>query len=191
MNEVQSAYIEGRNILDGLLIMNEVFSWAKRSNKKIFMLKVDFEKSFDSINWYYLDSIMEQMNFGGKWRWWIREYLSSSRTSVLVNESPTDEFSILKGVHQGDPLFPFLFIIVTKGLNQTIKNAREIGLIAGLKLPVNGPNLSHLFYADDAIFVGDWNRSNIKNLSAILKYFHTSSGLKVNFLKSRLFDVGT
>lgn len=101
MNEVQSAYIEGRNILDGLLIMNEVFSWAKRSNKKIFMLKVDFEKAFDFVNYNYLDSIMEQMNFGGKWRWWIRGCLSSSCTSVLVIGSHVNEFVTTKGVRHG------------------------------------------------------------------------------------------
>ncbi|XP_052622513.1 uncharacterized protein LOC128127842 [Lactuca sativa] len=190
VDEVQSAYIEGRNILDGPLIMNEVLSWAKRSNKKIFMFKVDFEKAFDSVNWNYLDSIMEQLNFGGKWRWWIRGCLSSSRTSVLVNGSPTEEFVITKGVRQGDPLSPFLFIIAMEGLNQAINKARELGLLTGIGLPGMGPTLSHMFYADDAIFVGEWDRSSIKNLSALLKCFHISSGLKVNFFKSRLFGVG-
>lgn len=71
VNEVQSAYIEGRNIFDGPLIMNEIHSWAKKSKKKIFLFKVDFEKAFDSINWQYLNSIMEQMDFGPKWRNWI------------------------------------------------------------------------------------------------------------------------
>lgn len=68
VSEVQSAYIEGRNIMDGLLIMNELVSWVKHWKLKAFFFKVDFEKAFDSVNWIFLDSIMEQMNFGVKWR---------------------------------------------------------------------------------------------------------------------------
>lgn len=58
VEEVQLAYVEGIKILDGSLIMNEIYSWAKKSKKKMYFLKVDFEKAFDSINWQYLDSIM-------------------------------------------------------------------------------------------------------------------------------------
>lgn len=78
VDEVQSVYIEGRNILNGPLIMNEIVSWAKSCKKKLFLFKVDFEKAFDSINWHYLDSVMNQMNFCSKWRQWIMECLSSS-----------------------------------------------------------------------------------------------------------------
>lgn len=190
VDEVQSAYVNNRNILDGPLIVNEVFSWAKRSKRKTFLFKVDFEKAFDSVNWNYLDSIMEQMQFGVTWRHWIRGCLSSSRASVLVNGTPSDEYPISKGVKQGDPLSPFLFILAMEGLNQAINNAKEKGILTGIKLP-NSMVLSHLLYADDAIFVGEWDTRCIKNLSAILKCFHVSSGLKVNFTKSRLFGINT
>ncbi|KAI3501185.1 hypothetical protein L1887_29047 [Cichorium endivia] len=130
------------------------------------------------------------MNFGVKWRKWIWGCLSSARASILVNGAPTEEFSISRGVRQGDPLSPFLFILAMEGLNIAIKTASEKSLIQGIKLPHNGPSISHLFYADDAVFVGNWNRESIKNLSAVLKCFYISSGLKVNFLKSRLFGIG-
>jgi len=191
VDDVQSAYIEGRNILDGPLIMNEIVSWAKRCNKKPFLFKVDFEKAFDSISWSYLESVMEQMNFGSKWRKWIMGCLSSARASVLVNSFATDEFPITRGVRQGDPLSPFLFILAMEGLHLAVKTARSKALITGIKLPNGGPTLSHLFYADDAIFSGTWDRHSIKNLSSILKCFYLASGLKVNFHKSRLFGVGT
>ena len=51
VDEVQSAYVEGRNILDGPLIINEICAWAKKVNKKVLLFKVYFDKSFDSINW--------------------------------------------------------------------------------------------------------------------------------------------
>lgn len=62
----QSAFIKDRYILDGPLIVNEVIYWLRKSKSKAFLLKVDFEKAFDCLNWDYLDSVMEQMNFGGK-----------------------------------------------------------------------------------------------------------------------------
>ncbi|XP_042753244.1 uncharacterized protein LOC122195423 [Lactuca sativa] len=112
------------------------------------------------------------MGFSGKWRKWIHGCLTSSRASILVNGSPIDEYSI------------------TKGLNIAIKSASQQLLIKGLKLPNNGPCLTHLFYADDAIFIGKWDRRSIKNLDCILKCFHISSSLKVNFHKSKLFGIG-
>lgn len=117
VDEVQSTYVHDRNILDGPLVMNEIFSWAKQCKKKIFLFKFDFEKAFESVNWGYLNSIMEQMQFGGKWRRWIMGCLFSSRSSVLVNGSPTVEFPISKGVKQGDPISPFLFILAMEVLN--------------------------------------------------------------------------
>ncbi|KAI3509571.1 hypothetical protein L1887_24947 [Cichorium endivia] len=190
ISDVQSAYVEGRNILDGPLVINELYAWAKKVKRKILLFKVDFEKAFDNVNWEFLDSTLSQMGFGTKWRLWIRGCLQSSRASVLINGSPTEEFAISKGVRQGDPLSPFLFIIAMEGLNVALQEARDKGLFKGLQLPNGGPCVSHLFYADDALFVGEWDRTNLKNLARILKCFHASSGLKVNFHKSRVFGIG-
>lgn len=91
---------------------------------------------------------------------------------------------------QGDPISPFLFIIAMEGLHIVVKSARDKSLISWVKLPSNGPYISHMFYVDDVIFVGEWDKDYIKNLSAILKCFHISSGLKFNFYKFRLFGMG-
>lgn len=130
------------------------------------------------------------MGFGNKWRSWIQGCLSSSRASVIVNGSPTKEFEISKGVRQGDPLSPFLFIIAMEGLNVVIKTSVEKGIFKGINIPGNGPMISHLFYADDALFIGEWSWSNLKNLTRILRCFHASLGLKVNFFKSKVFGIG-
>ncbi|GJS12101.1 RNA-directed DNA polymerase, eukaryota, reverse transcriptase zinc-binding domain protein, partial [Tanacetum coccineum] len=114
--------------------------------------------------------------------------LHSASASILINGSPTCEFNILRGLRQGDPLSPFLFIIAMEGLHVAMEDAMAAGLYNGCK--INTVNLSHLFFADDALFIGAWSRSNIVSLTSILDCFHLVSGLKINYHKSNLFGVG-
>ncbi|KAJ0436408.1 putative RNA-directed DNA polymerase [Helianthus annuus] len=187
----QSAFISGRYILDGPLIVNEIQNWAKKSKRKIFLLKIDFEKAYDNINWNFLFDILRQMGFPGKWCLWIKGVVSSARASVLVNGSPTFEFNCQKGMRQGDPISPFLFVIVMEALSCMINRACGLGILKGVSLPNGGPMVSHLFYADDAVIMGEWSRENVLNVVRILRCFHICSGLNINLGKSNLFGVGT
>lgn len=98
ISDSQSAFIKGKQILDGILIANEVVDEARCLNKELLMFKVDFEKAYDSVNLSYLDSVMLNMNFPTLWRKWIYECVGTETTSVLVNECPTDEFKIRRGL---------------------------------------------------------------------------------------------
>ncbi|GJT10444.1 putative RNA-directed DNA polymerase [Tanacetum coccineum] len=186
----QSVFIEGRQILDGCLIANEIIRIASIEKLKLLLFKVDFKKDFDSVNWNFLLDTMRQMWFGSKWRNWIASCLSSASISVLVNGSPTKEFKLEKGLRQSDPLSPFLFLIVAEALQVSILEACNKGFYKGLYLVDNNTNISLLQYADDALFFGDWSRLNAKYLIYILKCFELSSGLSVNISKSRLIGVG-
>ena len=95
-----------------------------------------------------------------------------------------------KGVRQGDPLFPFLFIIAKEGLNVAMKSATSNGVFDGVHIPNSSICVSHLLYADDGLFLGDWSQRNIANLARILRCFYVSSGLKVNFSKSKVYGIG-
>ncbi|KAJ0456947.1 putative RNA-directed DNA polymerase [Helianthus annuus] len=181
VSHVQTAYIEGRSILEGPLIVNEIVSWAKKSKRKAMLFKVDFEKAFGSINWGFLDSVLSQMGFLALWRKWVMGILSSARMSILVNGSPTLEFNVQRGVRQGDPLSPLLFIIAMEALHVATGSALDSD---------TGPTIFHLLYADDVLFVGEWTESNFHNLARMLRCFHLSSGLKVNFSKNQLYGVG-
>ncbi|XP_071713279.1 uncharacterized protein [Rutidosis leptorrhynchoides] len=94
------------------------------------------------------------------------------------------------GVHQGDPLSPFLFILAAEGLNILAKAAVDKGLFKGVEVGKEKVIISHLQYADDTIFFGNWKSSDACNLINLLKCFELSSGLKVNFNKSCLYGVG-
>ncbi|GJY33892.1 cysteine-rich receptor-like protein kinase [Tanacetum coccineum] len=183
IGEVQSAFIKDLFILDGVLVINEVVEFIKKSRKRCLIFKVDFEKAYDCVNWKFLEDIMQQMGFGRKWCGWIRACLESATCSVLVNGSPTKEFALERGIRQGDPLSPFLFLIVAESLNVAMQEVVQGGLFDGVKVGSDGIEVSHLQYADDTIFVGDWNRRNIISLMKLLKCFQMDSGLKVNLKK--------
>ncbi|KAJ9566561.1 hypothetical protein OSB04_002527 [Centaurea solstitialis] len=186
----QTAYIKNKSILDGPLIVSEIISWIKNSNRSALVFKIDFEKAFDTVNWAFLDEVMMQMNFGHKWRSWIQSCLKSASVSVLINGSATPEFSMGKGVRQGDPLAPLLFIIAAEALNIMMHEACNKGVFHGINLPNSGPIVSHLQFADDVLFMGEWSMINVVNLLRLLRCFQMSSGLKVNTCKSNIIGVG-
>ena len=119
------------------------------------MLKIDFEKSYDNVNWSFLLSIMSQMGFPSLWCVWIKGLLESSRAAVLVNGSPTFDFKCEKGLRQGDPISPFLFLMVMEVLSWLLEKAKEIGVFKGIDMLDSNIVISHLFYADDALILGE------------------------------------
>ncbi|XP_071705407.1 uncharacterized protein [Rutidosis leptorrhynchoides] len=133
---------------------------------------------------------MEFMGFGVRWRHWILSCLKSTPILVLVNGSLTSEFKLERGVRQGDPLSPFLFILTAEGLNALTKAAVNSNLFVGSEIGSDKICVSHLPYADDTIYFVEWSSQNFRNLMKLLKYFELTSGLKVNYKKSKLYGVG-
>nr|GEX87021.1 RNA-directed DNA polymerase, eukaryota [Tanacetum cinerariifolium] len=167
---------------------NEVLQWCTKKKKKSLIFKVDFEKAYDSVRWDFLDDVLKKFGFGNKWCNWIQCCLKSSRGSILVNGSPTEEFQFFKGLKQGDPLSPFLFILIMESLHLSFQRVIDAGLFKGIQLNKE-ICLSHLFYVDDAIFVGQWSDGNINTLMHVLDCFHYVSGLKINMSKSKIMGL--
>ncbi|GJZ44001.1 RNA-directed DNA polymerase, eukaryota, reverse transcriptase zinc-binding domain protein [Tanacetum coccineum] len=133
-------------------ILNELIFWCKHKKINAMIFKVDFEKAFDSVRWDYLDDVLKSFGFGDKRRSWISGCLLSFMGSVLINGSPTLEFHFHKGLKQGDPLSPFLFILITESLHLSFTRVLDSGLFKGINIS-NSLTLSYLFYADDAVFI--------------------------------------
>ncbi|GAU35536.1 hypothetical protein TSUD_155670 [Trifolium subterraneum] len=190
VSSTQSAFIKGRQILDGILIANEIVDNAKRERKDLLMFKVDFEKAYDSVDWGYLNEVMAKMNFPVLCRLWIMECVTTATTSVLVNGSPTDEFCFERGLRQGDPLSPFLFLLAAEGLNVMMSAMISKHIFTPYVIGhQNSVSVSHLQFADDTLLVGTKSWANIRALKAVLILFESISGLKVNFNKSMLVGV--
>nr|GEV96970.1 G-type lectin S-receptor-like serine/threonine-protein kinase At4g27290 isoform X1 [Tanacetum cinerariifolium] len=140
VSEVQMAYIKGRQIIDGTLMVNEIISWASKRHDQLFILK----------------------------RKWINGFLDSGFSSVLVNGSPTKEFKVQNGLRQGDPLSPFLFILAVEALHISLQVAKERNIFEGVEVGHNKIDISHLQFADDALIMGKWSLENAKNRCRIL-----------------------
>lgn len=109
--------------------------------------------------------------------------------SILVNGSPTDEIKIQRGLKQGDPLAPFLFLMVAEGLSGLVRSAVSRGVFKVFRVGDGAEEVSILQYADDTLFVGEVNWGNLWALKSILMCFELASGLKVNFHKSCIIGI--
>nr|GEX14213.1 RNA-directed DNA polymerase, eukaryota [Tanacetum cinerariifolium] len=151
-------------------------------------LEVDFEKAYDSVRWDFLDDVLKKFGFGNNWCAWIQSCLRSSRGSIIISGSPTEEFQFFKGLKQDDPLSSFLFILIMESLHLSFQRVMDVGMFNGINLsPL--VNLSHMFYADDAVFVRQWCNGNINTLVYVLECFFQASGLRINVCKSKIMGV--
>ncbi|XP_057419031.1 uncharacterized protein LOC130713266 [Lotus japonicus] len=133
---------------------------------------------------------MGRMQFSAKWIHWILSCLQSATVSVLVNGSPCEEFKMGKGLRQGDPLAPFLFLIVAEGLNALFNRAVAACRFEGFKFGGDSElEVSMLQFVDDTIFIGMVSGQNVATLKCVLRCFEMVSGLKVNFHKSKLAGI--
>lgn len=130
---------------------------------------------------------MRKLNFHQKWIFWIERILKSSRIPVLVNGSPSKQFSLERGLRQGDPLSPLLFNLMGEVLYCMLQKTEKAGIFRGIELGGQEGSISHLQYADDTvIFIKD-NNESLAGVKRVLIGFEMLSGFRINFSKSKLY----
>ena len=113
-------------MLDGVLIDNELTHSRKRDYKEGASFKIDLEKAYDHVDWDFIDYMLGKFGFGAAWKPWMRECISYTSFSVLVNGSPSRLFRASRGLRQGDPLSPFLFTLVIEALGSLLSKAKDM-----------------------------------------------------------------
>jgi hypothetical protein len=189
VSETQNAFVGGRQILDSVLVANESLDSRLKSGNPGIICKLDIEKAYDHVNWNCLLYILERMGFGSRWCSWIKACISSVRFSVLVNGSPSGFFSSSRGLRQGDPLSPLLFLLIMEVLSRMLRKMVEDGFLTGFSIG-RDVSISHLLFADDSILFCDANPQHLMYIRLVLTFFEAVTGLRVNLSKSEMVPVG-
>ena len=188
---LQFSYVEGRQTMDSALVASEVIDMCRRKKIEALLLKVDFHKAYDSVSWSFLHWVLTQMQFPRQWCKWVMACVTSASASILINGSPSRPFKLHRGLRQGDPLSPFLFVLIVEALNRIIMKATSSNAWKGIECSKNGPMISHLQFADDTLIFSDASIESLKNIKSALIAFHLASGLQVNFHKSSIMGINT
>ena len=182
----QSAFIPGRWIAENQIVVQEILHSFKKSKVKggFVALKMDLQKAYDQVNWGFLKLVLEKFGFNSTFVGWIMECVSTVSFSILVNGAKTKHFNPTRGIRQGDPLSPYLFILCQDVLSRLIERKFSNGALCGVKMNVNGPAFTHVMYADDIMLFAKANCREISQLDWCLEKYCLWFGQLINREKS-------
>ncbi|XP_057809148.1 uncharacterized protein LOC131023623 [Salvia miltiorrhiza] len=190
IDRAQSVFVEGRLIQDNILIAFEAIHTMKRKTRGkygSFAFKIDISKAYDRVNWSYLDAVLRRLGFCDKWRDWMRLCVQTVSYDVLVNNCVVGPITPGRGLRQGDPLSPYLFILCAEGLSAMVKHETARGSLHGVQLGRGGPSIEYLMFADDCLFFCRAAANECEILKRVLRDYEEASGQAINLQKSGIF----
>jgi hypothetical protein len=187
VSHAQNAFIKRRFIHDNFLYAQRVIQLLHKRRKSALFIKLDISRAFDSIGWNFLLEVLEKLGFSTKWRDWIAALLGSASSRILINGQPTKDIRHERGLRQGDPLSPLLFILAIDPLQRIIEVAANKGILSPV-LP-RAANLRCSLYADDAAIFASPSNMEVEHLHRILIFFGECSGLRINISKTEIYPI--
>ncbi|KAL9679506.1 hypothetical protein QQ045_017370 [Rhodiola kirilowii] len=185
----QSAFIKGRLMTDNFLIAHESAHFIKNTRyvrKGYGSLKLDMSKAYDRVEWRYLKLLLLRFGFEEIWVSMILKYVSSVRYAICINGKITPSLVRERGLRQGDPLSPYLFILCSEWLSYSLSKLQVERSIEGIKISRGAPHVTHLMFADDCLLLFRVGDSTAEALSTLLRNYECISGQVVNYNKSEI-----
>ncbi|GKC31694.1 RNA-directed DNA polymerase, eukaryota, reverse transcriptase zinc-binding domain protein, partial [Tanacetum coccineum] len=191
VSENQSAFIEGRQVTDNIMLSQELFrGYNKKLSVKKVAFKIDLQKAYDTISWNFLKSILGLFGFHEKMVHWIMTCVTSAKFSINVSGERIGYFKGGRGLRQGDPISPYLFTLVMEVLTLIIKknieSAEEFRYHYGCKRL----KITSLCFADDLLVFCHGDCDSVRVIKKSLDEFSSFSGLLPNMQKSSVFFGG-
>jgi hypothetical protein len=188
----QLGYVEGRQILDNIILMHDLIHSLHSSKKPGILIKLDLSKAFDNLNWTYILMYFVVFGFSETWIQWISSLLSSTFFSILINGSPSPTFSLspFLFILMGDPLLSSSFLMV-EGLGRTIKEEVKTGNWKGISLHGEESPASHQQFVYDNMLMASPTVKEALTIKQVLNEFSKASGMCVNKEKSNIYFFNT
>jgi hypothetical protein len=190
ISSTQSAFIQGRLITNNILAAYETLHTmnSRMSGKNGFMaVKLDMSKAYDRVEWGFLEETMRRMGFAPRWIYLIMMCVKTVQYSVLVNGEPCGCIQPSRGLRQGDPISPYLFLICAEVLSNMLTQANLDGRLSGVPTSKNGPRVSHLFFADDSLLFCRTSMTQWNQLTQLLTTYEGASRQRLNNNKTAIF----
>lgn len=151
----KTGFVPNRSIFDAVIIAQEVIHSIQHNLEPSMLIKLDIKKAYDKVNWRFLCKCMEDFGFAKQCINLIFSCISSPRFLILVNKSPKGYFNISRGLRQGDPISPFLFIIIAKSFGGAIGKAQAQAKIRGIKVIEGVANITHQQFVEDIMLFSE------------------------------------
>lgn len=190
ISKAQSAFLPGRLLAENVLLATDLVNgYNSQSISPRGMLKVDLRKAFDTVRWDFILASLRALAIPESFISLIQECLSTASFSVSVNGQSGGFFKSTKGIRQGDPLSPYLFVLAMECLSRLLLSRYESGSI-GYHPRTEELKITHLMFADDVMVFFDGSSNNLHGISECLDDFASWSGLHMNATKTELFTAG-
>lgn len=185
----QAAFLKGRNITDNIILVRELIHSFGSTNyrDKSFILKANVNKAFDTVQWSFVFAATQAVNIPTKIINLVRNCLRDSQITIRINGKGDGFIKPNRGLRQGCPLSPYLFILSMEFLTKQFEQARLLGSIKGIQVARLAPTITHALYADDLIIMGEAARGEVRCIQGLLNNFADHSGLTINPDKSALW----
>jgi hypothetical protein len=185
ISPLQSAFIKGRNFFDNILVAHElVRGYHKVSDEMLCACKIDIKKAYDSVAWDFLEEMLLGLGFPSRFIGWIMSCVRNASYSLMINGCLEGSFQGKKGLRQGDPLSPLLFVIVMEYLSRSLADPPAY---FKYHRGCEEMKLTHLCFADDLFMFCGGDKESVGWLKEKLHQFHRISGLQVNDQKSCVY----